>query len=253
MTSCPRSRSSATASPSASWTRGSTGMPSIGESVVSAIRRRARLLGGLRRERGRGTASPRRRRRARGRRARRAPRRCRASSARRRRRRRGTSSRGSGAALIRPRWTLSPTRFVQAAGMRVEPPPSLAWAIGIMPAATAAAAPPDEPPVVRVGIPRVARGAEPARLGRRHDAELGEVRRADDDRPGLAQARDADPVERGDEVAEERGGEREPLALDGAVVLDRDRDAGERAASSPGFTASAASSASSWKTSMKAL
>ncbi len=33
----------------------------------------------------------------------------------------------------------------------MEPPPSLACAIGIMPAATAAAAPPDEPPVVRVG------------------------------------------------------------------------------------------------------
>ena len=30
--------------------------------------------------------------------------------------------------------------------MRIEPPPSLAWAIGNMPAATAAAAPPLEPP-----------------------------------------------------------------------------------------------------------
>ena len=33
--------------------------------------------------------------------------------------------------------------------MRIEPPPSLPWAIGTMPAATAAAAPPDEPPGVR--------------------------------------------------------------------------------------------------------
>ncbi len=33
--------------------------------------------------------------------------------------------------------------------MRIEPPPSLAWAIGTMPAATAAAEPPLEPPVVR--------------------------------------------------------------------------------------------------------
>ena len=33
--------------------------------------------------------------------------------------------------------------------MRIEPPPSLPWAIGTRPAATAAAAPPDEPPGVR--------------------------------------------------------------------------------------------------------
>jgi hypothetical protein len=33
--------------------------------------------------------------------------------------------------------------------MRIEPPPSLACAIGTMPAATAAAEPPEEPPVVR--------------------------------------------------------------------------------------------------------
>jgi hypothetical protein len=35
--------------------------------------------------------------------------------------------------------------------MRVEPPPSLPWASGTMPAATAAPAPPDEPPLVRSG------------------------------------------------------------------------------------------------------
>jgi hypothetical protein len=33
--------------------------------------------------------------------------------------------------------------------MRIEPPPSLAWAAGTIPDATAAAEPPDEPPVVR--------------------------------------------------------------------------------------------------------
>ncbi len=33
--------------------------------------------------------------------------------------------------------------------MRIEPPPSLAWAAGTMPAATAADEPPDEPPGVR--------------------------------------------------------------------------------------------------------
>ena len=34
--------------------------------------------------------------------------------------------------------------------MRIEPPPSEPWASGSAPAATAAAAPPDEPPGVRV-------------------------------------------------------------------------------------------------------
>ena len=44
---------------------------------------------------------------------------------------------------------LSPTRPQQAAGMRIEPPPSEPWAIGTIPAATAAAAPPEDPPGVR--------------------------------------------------------------------------------------------------------
>ena len=35
------------------------------------------------------------------------------------------------------------------AGVRIDPPPSLAWAAGTTPAATAAAAPPEEPPGVR--------------------------------------------------------------------------------------------------------
>ncbi len=50
---------------------------------------------------------------------------------------------------MRPRCGLRPTSPQQAAGIRIEPPPSLPWAIGTMPAATAAAAPPDEPPGVR--------------------------------------------------------------------------------------------------------
>ena len=33
--------------------------------------------------------------------------------------------------------------------MRVEPPPSLAWASGTMPAATAVAEPPEDPPLTR--------------------------------------------------------------------------------------------------------
>jgi hypothetical protein len=45
---------------------------------------------------------------------------------------------------------LSPTSPQQEAGIRIEPPPSLAWATGTMPAATAAPEPPEEPPGVRL-------------------------------------------------------------------------------------------------------
>jgi len=50
---------------------------------------------------------------------------------------------------MRPRVGFSPTSPQHDAGMRIEPPPSAAWASGSMPAATAAAAPPLEPPGVR--------------------------------------------------------------------------------------------------------
>ena len=47
---------------------------------------------------------------------------------------------------LRARVGFRPTRPQHEAGMRIEPPPSLACAIGTMPAATAAAEPPLEPP-----------------------------------------------------------------------------------------------------------
>ena len=56
------------------------------------------------------------------------------------------SSPKSGPLGVRPRLGLSPTRPQADAGMRIEPPPSLAWPAGAMPAATAAAEPPLEPP-----------------------------------------------------------------------------------------------------------
>src|SRR5215211_8256546 len=52
---------------------------------------------------------------------------------------------------MRPWLGLKPTRPANEAGMRVEPPPSLAVASGTAPAATAAADPPDDPPGVRLG------------------------------------------------------------------------------------------------------
>ena len=56
----------------------------------------------------------------------------------------------SGASDTRPRDGLRPTSPQHEAGMRIEPPPSFAWAIGTSPAATAAAEPPLDPPVERV-------------------------------------------------------------------------------------------------------
>src|SRR5262245_51801207 len=49
---------------------------------------------------------------------------------------------------LRPRLGLRPTRPHMLAGPRMEPPPSLACAAGTSPAATAAAAPPLEPPAL---------------------------------------------------------------------------------------------------------
>ena len=54
------------------------------------------------------------------------------------------------AAVTRPLVGLSPTRPVQDAGTRIDPPPSAAWAMGAIPAATATAEPPEEPPGERV-------------------------------------------------------------------------------------------------------
>ena len=62
---------------------------------------------------------------------------------------RPTGSPYVGAALILPRLGLSPTRPQQLAGIRIEPPPSDPCATGTSPAATAAPAPPLEPPAIR--------------------------------------------------------------------------------------------------------
>src|SRR5437868_13109410 len=61
------------------------------------------------------------------------------------------SSPRSGPLEIRPRDGLSPTTPQHEAGMRIDPPPSPPWQSAHRPAATAAAAPPLEPPAVRLG------------------------------------------------------------------------------------------------------
>src|SRR6516164_2402464 len=78
----------------------------------------------------------------------------------------------SGPWLTRARFGLSPTRPHSLAGMRIDPPPSLACAAGTMPLATAAA---DPPP----GIPGVAGRGEVAGLGGHRGAHLRHVRAAE--------------------------------------------------------------------------
>ena len=62
----------------------------------------------------------------------------------------------------RPRVGFSPTTPHLAAGSRTEPPPSLPWATGTRPAATAAAAPPLDPPVEREVSHGLRHGPQPA-------------------------------------------------------------------------------------------
>ncbi len=57
-----------------------------------------------------------------------------------------------GACVTLPRHGFRPTRPHSLAGTRMEPPPSLAWAAGTIRAATAAAEPPDDPPVEWAGF-----------------------------------------------------------------------------------------------------
>src|SRR3979409_2758363 len=59
------------------------------------------------------------------------------------------SSPSSGPLEIRPRDGFNPTTPQHDAGMRMEPPPSPPWLSAHKPAATAAAAPPLDPPAVR--------------------------------------------------------------------------------------------------------
>jgi hypothetical protein len=81
--------------------------------------------------------------------------------------------------------------------MRIEPPPSLPCAIGMRPAATAAAAPPLDPPGVSSGL----HGFEVG-LGEGDRPELRRVRLADDDEPCFANTADDGGVEVGHVVGE---------------------------------------------------
>ena len=75
------------------------------------------------------------------------------------RRRSSVSELNGGMPGTRPNGGLKPTTPQNDAGMRIEPPMSDPVASMVAPAASAAPEPPDEPPGVIVGVPRVARDA----------------------------------------------------------------------------------------------
>src|SRR5260221_11385882 len=66
---------------------------------------------------------------------------------------------------IVPRDGFMPTTPQHAAGMRIDPPPSLPCANGTTPAATNAPAPPDDPPAERVGSHGLRHGGRPSGSG----------------------------------------------------------------------------------------
>ena len=97
----------------------------------------------------------------------------------------------SGASDTRPRWGLSPNRPQLAAGMRIEPAPSVAWAMPHQPGRHGRAAlPPLEPPGVRSGSQGLRVTPQLGDSVCADDGQLGQVGLADDHRAGRAQAAD---------------------------------------------------------------
>ena len=129
----------------------------------------------------------------------------------------------------RPGDGLKPTTLQKLAGLRSEPPRSVPSASGSMPQASATAAPPLLPPQVLLEVVGVARRAEQRVERLRARAEFRRVGLADDDRAGAAHAVDVELVRCRDEVAVQRGAERRAQPARQAQILDRDRQAVQRA------------------------
>ena len=138
--------------------------------------------------------------------------------------------------LFRPRVGFSPTRPQQAAGARIEPKPSEACAIGSIRAPTDAAAPPDEPPEIRFGVPGApGRAVRPGLAGQR-EPQLARVGAAEDDEPGRLQTADQLAGRRDRwRVLEEVRPARDDVARPPAVqVFEQERHAPERPVRQPG-------------------
>src|SRR5271163_2053823 len=126
-----------------------------------------------------------------------------------------------GPSEVLPWLGFSPTSPQHEAGIRMEPPPSLACANGTMPLATAAAEPPLEPPGERLTSQR---------LCGRHAAEFGAVGPAGDHQTGAAVATDQRGVGLGDRllVFERAIAVADALTgITGEQVLDEERHATE--------------------------
>ena len=114
--------------------------------------------------------------------------------------------------------------------MRTEPPPSLPCATGASPAATAAAAPPLEPPAIRSRSHGVRAGGAIAVLGVAGQAELRGVGLAEQDRARIAQQRHDVVVDIRHRVGEHRAAEGRPHARGEVEVLHRHGDPVQRRA-----------------------
>ena len=134
---------------------------------------------------------------------------------------------GSGQLGTLPGEGLKPTTLQKPAGLRREPPMSLRSAIGTIPYAShrSPAAAPAAGPGRVVGVEGL---AEYPVEGLRAGAELGGVRLADGDRPGLSQPFDDQRVVVGDEVPVDGRAEGSADALGRKEVLVRHRQAMQR-------------------------
>ena len=136
----------------------------------------------------------------------------------------------SGPCEVRWRVGFSPTRPLWLAGIRIEPPPSLAWATGTIPAATAAPGTPAGAARRVLEVPGVAGCAVGDRLGRRQDAEFGHIGLADGDEACVAEARTENGVDGQTEVGLLQGAHAQVGGLagePGAEVLEQEGHAAE--------------------------
>ena len=152
-----------------------------------------------------------------------------------------------------------PSRPQKPHGMRIEPPPSVPSASGTMPAASAAALPPLEPPARALEVPRVARDAGQRAVGDALPAELGRRRLAEQHGAVRAQRGDGGRVvvPRAGGIDRARAAQRRPAAgeedvLDRRRARRRARRPARRGASAPPRRAASASARSA-STRQKAL
>ena len=134
----------------------------------------------------------------------------------------------NGAFETRPREALKPSTPQHEPGMRSEPPPSEPCEIAHRPAASAAAAPPLEPPAFRERSHGVRQGPFRAESVNAVVPNSGVFVLPRITKPGRPELGDVSQVEVGD-VGRERGtGERRPDAGRRVEILERDRDSVER-------------------------